>query len=100
MELAQAVMRLSDRVLKIGIDEAEKKRVLDHTELRLEIARRIAADFGGKASAPEIKRNFRHNTKHKNAIDDALQDMVMSEMLEKVWVGTGGRNKQVYRLKE
>jgi len=99
MEIAQAVMRLSDRVLKIGIDEAEKKRVLDHTELRLEIARRIA-DFGGKASAPEIKRNFRHNTKHKNAIDDALQDMVMSEMLEKVWVGTGGRNKQVYRLKE
>jgi len=83
MEIAQAVMRLSDRVLKIGIDEAEKKRVLDHTELRLEIARRIAADFGGKASAPEIKRNFRHNTKHKNAIHDALQDTVMSEMLEK-----------------
>ena len=68
--------------------------------LDLKIARRIAAGFGGKASAPEIKRNFRHNTKHKNAIDDALQDMVMSEMLEKVWVGTGGRNKQVYRLKE
>jgi hypothetical protein len=100
MELAQAVMHLSDRAFKIGIDEAEKKRQLDHASLKLEIERRIEDDFDGEASLSEIKRSFRHNTKHKGAVDDALEDMVKSQTLETKWVDTGGRRKEVYRLRE
>lgn len=100
MELAQSVMHLSDRAFKIGIDEAEKKRQLDHAGLKLEIERRIVDDFDGGASLSEIKRSFRHNTKHKGAIDDALADMIQSQTLETKVIDTGGRKKQVYRFKE
>jgi hypothetical protein len=99
MEIAQTFFRLSDRAFQQGIEEAEKKRELTHAELRHEIARRIASDFGGAASASEIQRSFRHNTKHKGAIDDALQDMLNSEMLERQTVKTAGRSKEVYRLR-
>ena len=40
-----------------------------------------------------IKSSFKHNTKHKASIADALEDMLDSGMLEKVHVETGGRGK-------
>lgn len=55
--------------------------------------------FSGGASRAEIKSSFKHNTKHKAAIDDALQDMLDSGMLVKVPVETGGRGKEVYQVK-
>jgi hypothetical protein len=100
MEIAQAFLRLSDEVFKKGIDEAERQRELGHAELRREIIRRIRDDFDGAASAAQLRRSFRHNTKHKDAIDDALTDMVKTETLEKGWIETGGRKKEVYKLKQ
>jgi hypothetical protein len=100
MEIAQSLMRLSDKAFKAGIDEAEKIRELSHSELRREIARCIADDFAGQVSAAEIRRSFRHNTKHKGAIKDAMDDMLESGMLECEWVKTGGRKKEVYKLKK
>ena len=100
MEVAQAIMRHSDRVFQRGIDKARKNRELTHAELRHEIARRLAADHNGQASESELKRSFRHNTKFKSAMDDALVDMKNSGMVEHVRVKTGGRDKMVYRLKE
>ena len=64
------------------------------------IARRITSDFDGSASASQIKKSFKHNTTHKKAIEDALEDMESSEMLEREYEKTGGRPKWVYRLKE
>jgi hypothetical protein len=100
MEAAQAIMRHSDQVFQRGIDKARKNRELTHAELRHEIARRLAADHNGQASEAELKRSFRHNTKFKTAMDDALIDMKNSGMVEHVCVKTGGRDKWVYRLKD
>ena len=90
---------MSDRVFHAGIEEADGQRELNHAQLRHEIARRITDKFNGGASAAEIKSSFKHNTKHKASIADALEDMLDSGMLEKVHVETGGRGKSVYRLK-
>jgi hypothetical protein len=100
MELAQRMFTLSDRVFQAGIEEAEGQRELSHAELRREIIRRIEVDFSGGASKAEIKKSFRHNTKHKGSIDDALDDMLGSGLLTSEIVKTGGRGKEVYRVSE
>lgn len=100
MEIAQRIMHQSNQVFMRGIEEADKKRALDHAGLKREIARRLADDFPGEASLFEIKRSFRHNTKHKAAIDDALKDMESSGMVKRLRVETGGAPKWVYRLLE
>ena len=81
METVQAMMRISDRVFKGGIDEAEAVRQLDHADLKREIVRRLRDDLGGAASAFEIKNSFRHNTKHKDALRNALLDMIDSGII-------------------
>jgi hypothetical protein len=106
MEIAQAIMRQSDVTFTFGIDEAQKKRTLDHAAIKLEIIRRLKADFRNpetgeyEASEFEIKRSFRHNTKHKKAVDDAIQDLIASGTLKKATIKTGGRHKEVCRLVE
>jgi hypothetical protein len=45
---------------------------MDQHELVREIERRIATNFNGEASEREIKRAFRHNKKHKDAVYNAL----------------------------
>jgi hypothetical protein len=82
------------------MDEAQKKRTMDHAELKHEIIRRLEQDLGGIASASEIKKSFKHNTRHKKAIDDAIEDMLNSETLERGWVKTGGRSKLGYWVKD
>jgi hypothetical protein len=78
MELAQALMHRSDPLFKSGMDEAQKKRTMDHAEIKLEIIRRFKSDFCDpntgdcEASLFEIKQSFRHNTKRKDAIPKAL----------------------------
>ena len=99
MEVAQAIMRHSDRVFQRGIDKARKNRELTHAELRHEIARRLVADFFNRqASTAELKHSFRHNTKFKGAVEDALKDMRDTKMVEYVCIKTGGRDKWVNRL--
>ena len=93
MELAQAFMRQSDNLLQGGMDEAHKKRTLDHAELKREIVRRLQADFCDEASEFEIKRSFRHNTTRRDAITNALGDLADSGTLQRVCVKTGGRDK-------
>jgi hypothetical protein len=99
MELAQKIFHRSDRVFQAGIEEADSQRELGHADLRREIVRRIEVKFAGGASKAEIKSSFKHNTKHKASIEDALEDMLASGLLEKGWVETGGRSKEVYRVK-
>jgi hypothetical protein len=99
MEVAQAMMRMSDWIFKRGMDDAEAKRVLEFADLKLEIERRLRDDFEGAASLFEIKTSFRHNTKYKGAVIGALIDMVDGGILaEPEPVKTGGRDKRVYRL--
>ena len=100
MELAQEFMRRSDHLFKKGMDEAQKKRTMDHAELKHEIIRRLEQELGGIASASEIKKSFKHNTRHKKAIDDALEDMLNSETLARGTVKTGGRDKVAYWVKD
>jgi hypothetical protein len=45
MEVAQAIMRISDGRIKDGMDKAEAERQLDHAELKIEIARRLLASL-------------------------------------------------------
>jgi hypothetical protein len=99
MEIAQVIFQASDRVFHAGIEEADGQRELNHAQLRREITRRITDKFNGGASAYEIKNSFKHNTKHKASVNDALEDMLGSGLLVKVRVETGGREKEVYRLK-
>jgi hypothetical protein len=98
MELAQKIFQRSDQVFQAGIEEADGQRELNHAELRREIIRRIEVKFAGGASKAEIKKSFRHNTKHKLAIDDALDDMLASGLLECQRVETGGKPKEIYRV--
>jgi hypothetical protein len=93
------IFQRSDRVFQAGIEEADSQRELNHAELRREIVRRIEVKFSGGASRAEIKSSFKNNTKHKAAIDNALQDMLDSGMLVKVHVETGGRGKEIYQVK-
>ena len=99
MELAKRMFETSDRVFQAGIEEADGQRELTHAELRHEIVRRIENKFNGGASKAEIKQSFRHNTKHKGSVDHALDHMVASGLLYKQLVATGGRGKEVYRVK-
>lgn len=99
MEVATAIMRMSDWIFKSGMDDAEKKRVLEHADLKLEIERRLRDDFSGAASLFEIRSSFRHNTKYKGAVAGALEDMIEGGILAAPEpVKTGGREKRVYRL--
>jgi hypothetical protein len=100
MEIAQLIMRQSDTTFKFGIDEAQKKKKLGHASLKLEIVRRLKVDFRGEASLFEIKRSFRHNTLHKKAVPDAVQDLFDSGTLTEAYVKTLGKPKVVYRLVE
>jgi hypothetical protein len=106
MEIAQAIMRQSDATFTFGIDEAQKKRTLDHAGLKLEIIRRLKVDFRNpetgkyEASVFEIKRSFRHNSKHKKAVPDAIQDLIDSGTLKPAIIKTGGKHKEVCRLVE
>jgi hypothetical protein len=94
MEIGQLIMRKSNEVFKLGIDDGDAKRQLDHAELKREIARRLRDDLGGSASVPEIKRSFRHNTKHKDALQNALIDMVGSGIITPLeHLKTGGRDQ-------
>jgi hypothetical protein len=99
MEVAQAIMRMSDQRSKEGMDEAEASRQLDHAELKREIARCLRSDFPDAASPSEIKKHFKHNTKHKDAINNVLLDMVNCGMITPLEeVKTGGRSKWVHRV--
>ena len=114
-------MRHSDEVFRAGIDAAQTKRKLDHAGMKLELIRRLKADFrcydtddNGKpirgengefvvvyqASDFEILRSFRHNSTHKKAIPDAIDDLRDSGTLKRFTISTGGRNKVVNRLME
>jgi hypothetical protein len=100
MEVSQAMMQMADQVIKLGMDDADAKRGLDHAEMKLEIARRLGADFpNAEASIPEIARSFRHNTKRGSALIEALRDMVAGGIITPlIRVKTGGRDKEVHRL--
>jgi hypothetical protein len=106
MELAQVIMLQSDKTFKLGIDDAQKKKRLDHASLKLEIIRRVKADFRNpetgkyEASEAEIKRSFRHNTKHKKAVPDAIDDLIDSGTFTKHVIKTLGAPKKVLRLEE
>ena len=121
MELAQVFMRQSDYVFQIGIKEAEKKRILDHAEIKLEIIRRLKSEFRcevtdehGKpvvdeqgnplvvyeASEAELRRTFRHNTTRRDAFPNAVGDLCDSGTLRREHRKTGGRDKYVLRLME
>jgi len=116
MEIAQVIMRHSDEVFRVGIEAAQKKRRLDHANIKLEIIRRLKDDFlwtengkpikdeNGKliyqASDFEIQRSFRHNTTHKKAVPDAVDDLNASGTLKKFTIRTAGRYKVVNRLVE
>jgi hypothetical protein len=100
MEIAQVIMRHSDATFTFGIDEAQKKRTFDHAGLKLEIIRRLKVDFRNEASEFEIKRSFRHNSKHKKAVPDAIQDLIDSGTLIKDTIKTLGKPKVVCRLVE
>jgi hypothetical protein len=106
MELAQLILHESERTFKIGIEEAEKKRKLDHAAIKLEIIRRLKANFRNpetghyEASEYEIKRSFRHNSTHKKAVPDAIQDLTDSGTLTKHVIKTLGRSKEVLRLEQ
>jgi hypothetical protein len=109
MEIAQTIMRHSDEVFRVGIDAAQQKRRLDHASFKIEIVRRIKTDtylirYKGEtfygASDFEMRRSFRHNSTHKKAVNDALDDLRESGVLRYQMVHTGGRIKQVNRLVE
>jgi len=53
-----------------------------------------------EASLFEIKQSFRHNTKRKDAIPNALQDLKESGTFTMIQRKTGGRDKWVYHLEE
>jgi DNA replicative helicase MCM subunit Mcm2 (Cdc46/Mcm family) len=98
-ELAYKLITSSDRFFQQGLDDAAAKRLMDHHELVREIERRLATNFNGEASESEIKRAFRHNKKHKDAVYNALVDMIDSGTLVEVKINnTGGRPKTVLRL--
>ena len=98
-EIAQTIMHLSDETFKLGIDEAEDKRQLNHAEMKLSIERKIRFVLG-PSSDFEIRQHFRHNTKHKKAVGDALEDMLGSGIFKLQLVKTGGRAKTIYWLLE
>jgi hypothetical protein len=99
MKLADEIVRRSGRFFQGGIEDAESKREMRHAELVRQIEVRVRDKFGGEASAAEIKRTFKNNKTHKNAVNDALEDMVDSGTFVMATRETGGRNKVVLRLK-
>jgi peptidyl-tRNA hydrolase len=97
-ELAYKIITASSKFFQQGIEDATAKRILDHQELVREIEKRIASKFEGEATLFQIKQAFRHNKKHKNAVTDAVHDMIDSGTLEEIEVSTGGRPKTILRL--
>ena len=71
---------------------------MDHQDLVREIEKRLVTKFSGEATVFQIKQAFKNNKKHKNAVTDALTDMLDSGTLISVEVSTGGRPKTVLRL--
>ena len=45
-------------------------------------------------------KSFRHNSTHKKAVPDAVDDLLGSGTLRRLTIKTGGRNKVVNRLME
>jgi hypothetical protein len=99
MELAREIVRMGEAPFRAGIDEAEARRELGHAQLKVEIERRLRTKFIEGASRFEIERTFKNNKKYKDAVRDAIEDMLGAGTLEEVHVETSGRGKQVLRLK-
>jgi hypothetical protein len=97
MELAREIVRRGERPFQEGIDEANSRRELNHNQLKLEIERRINRDYPEGATAYEIERTFKNNKKHKGAVRDAVEDMILGGTLEVVDVKTGGRPTEVLK---
>jgi hypothetical protein len=97
-ELAYKLVDASGKFFKQGLEDASAKRLMDHQDLVREIEKRLVTKFNGEATVFQIKQAFKNNKKHKNAVSDALTDMLDSGTLSSVEVSTGGRPKTVLRL--
>jgi hypothetical protein len=98
MEIADVLVKRSAKFFEKGIEDAQSRKEMRHAELVREIERRVRNKFGGQASRAEIGRTFKNNKTHKDAVTNALADMVDSGTFEEVKIQTGGREKVVLRL--
>jgi hypothetical protein len=98
-ELAYELIKASDKFFTEGLEDAAAKRLMDHHELVREIERRMRTKFSGEATLFQIKTAFKNNKKHKDAVANAVADMVDSGTLVEIRKeGERGRPTTVLRL--